>query len=222
MATLNGTTKDLPVPSPRMRNEELFSPKFLVKIVSSKHGAVVASLPDQVSMDLSSDWDTAIGGGGTANTGLGIIAAEALGLSVRTQYSSAQVWSGNSPININIPLQFYADSSSKDEVLSPIIKLVKMALPRMSSDSKSRFAKLGLFVPPGPRIFDINSNANDEISIQLGSFLLFRKVIITNVNPTFISRELHATGFPLKASCDITFRTIFSLTGNEFERMFTL
>jgi len=222
MTVVNGATRDITSASPRQRDEGNFSNNFLVKIISSQHGSVIARAPEELALQLSSEWDSALGGGGS-NSGLGILAAEGAGLSTRNEFSSAQVWSGNSPIEITIPLEFYAEESSQEEVVNPIIKLVKMALPRKGGTTNiPGVGEVGLFVPPGPRIFNTGGSANDQITIQLGKFVTFRKVIMIEANPVFVTKEMHSSGFPLRATCEIRFRTIFSLTGDDFQGMFSV
>ena len=220
MTSLNQNNAEIPsVISARQSNTNEFSTNFLVKINSSVNGAVVARAPEEVSLRLSSEWDTALGQSTSSN--LGILGAEVAGTSIRTQFSSAQVWSGNSPIEITLPLEFYSESSSREEVINPIVKLAKMALPRKGgSINIPGIGEVGVFIPPGPRIFNLQNDANDQITIQFGNFVTFRKVIITEVEPVFVTRDMHSSGFPLRARCEITFRTIFSLTGDAFQEMF--
>ncbi|NNK83724.1 MAG: hypothetical protein HKO92_11425 [Flavobacteriaceae bacterium] len=199
--------------SDRQSDTRYFSPNFLVLISSSANDSrVVARLPEELQMQLASEWDTPLVG--STPGWLEIGAQELLGKSFRTQFASSQVWSGSSPIEITLPLEFYAESNPKTEVISPIVELAKMALPRKSGEG-------GQFIPPGPRIFGLREQTgNDFISIEIGNFLIFTKVIITQVNPTFVTRDMTKLGLPLKASCEVTFRTMFSLSGGDFARMF--
>lgn len=206
------TVKDRPGSATSRQNDtRYFSNNFLATVYSSRHGGVVARAPEELSIQLSSEWDTPLlqsGVSGAIEIGL----QELANRSVRTQFASAQVWSGSSPIEITLPLEFYAESDPKLEVIDPIIKLAKMALP--GSVGKN----FGQFVPPGPKIFDFTSG--DQISIDIGNFLNFQKVLIIGVNPTFITRDMTQKGLPLKATCEVTFRSMFSLTGNDFAGMF--
>jgi hypothetical protein len=203
--------------SDRQNRENYFSSNFLVFIKSTFNGVVVGRLPEEISMQLSSEWDTPLLSSGVSP--VEVLLQEGLGKSTKTQLASAQVWSGSAPIDITIPLEFYADKDPRKEVIQPIINLTKMALPRKSGDTKG-----GLFTPPGPRIFRKNtrkfSKLSDLINIDIGNFMNFNKVIITSVNPTFTTRDMTQNGKPLKSSCEITFRTMFSLTGDDFETMF--
>lgn len=189
-----------------------FSVNFLVTVYSSCHGAVVARLPEELQLQSSAEWDAALAGGGPAGI-TNYIAQEVGGVSTRTQFASAQVWSGNAPGELVLPLEFYAQDNPKIEVVDPIIKLNKMLLPRL----KGREG--GLFVPPGPRTI-LRNKSHDQITIDVGNFLFFTNVVITNVSQVFVTRDMTQSGLPLRASCEVTFRTLFSLTGNQFEAMF--
>lgn len=202
--------------SNRHNDEVKFSKHFLIFIKSTANNShVVCRAPEDLSLQLTSDWDNAIDGGSVASV-IELGAQEALGRSTKSQFASAQIWAGTSPINITISLEFHAEENPRQEVLNPIIELTKMALPRQSGSGGSK----GLFVPPGPRIFNKDGTSNDNISITLGNFLQFRKVIITDVSPVFSTRDMGKDGIPLRAKCDVTFRTSFSLTGADFENMF--
>ncbi len=200
--------------SNRHRDERKFSPNFLVYISSSKYKTTVVSrAPEDLTMQINADWDTPLaqsGASGIVEVGV----QELLNRSTKTQFASAQIWSGSTPIEITLQLEFQAEQDPKQEVIQPIISLGKMALPSLSGEGGSK----GLFSPPGPRIF--NFGGGDNIIIQLGEFLIFESVIITNVNPVFKTRDMGVSGVPIRATCDVTFRTAFSLTGNEFENMF--
>ena len=202
--------------SPRQNDTRFFSPNFLVTVFSSVHNGVVARLPEELQMSLTSEWDTPLLSSGAS--ALETLVQNGFGKSTRTQFASAQVWSGSSPIEITLPLEFYAEENPKLEVVEPIVRLSKMALPRRGSTDK------GLFTPPGPRIFKVDtrqlSNKHDDITISVGNFLTFNRVIITNVNPTFITRDMTQDGLPLRATCEVTFRSMFSLSGDDFSSMF--
>lgn len=200
-------------PSPRQNDTRFFSTHFLVKVYSSLHGSVTARVPETLALQLTADWDTPLS---SSNPGfLDVALQEIKSLATKTQLASAQVWSGSAPIEITLPLEFYADKNPKLEVINPIVLLAKMALP-----SATNLAEHGLFTPPGPRIFNVGGGANDQISIEIGNFMLFTKVIVINVNPTFTTRDMSKSGYPLRATCEVTFRSMFSLTGPEFAGMF--
>lgn len=201
--------------SSRQNDSRFFSPNFLVYI-SSKKGTVVARAPEELALNLTSEWDTPLLSSGF--TLLDLALREGFGKSTKSQFASAQVWTGSSPIEITLPLEFYAEADPILEVVQPIVTLARMALPTLSGKAGDQ----GFLTPPGPSLlgFNIRGNeskdSNDQISIVIGNFLNFTNVIITEVSPTFVTRDMTKGGAPLKATCDVTFRTMFSLTGNDF------
>lgn len=200
----------------RYQDSEVFSPAYLITVTSSSHGSVVARLPQEVSFQIRSDWQAAIAGepfGHTAN----IVAGEISGYSLKTQRMTAQTWLGNSPLEITLPLDFQAEINSQLEVVDPIIRLCQMALPKPGGNTGIGGES---FIQPGPRIFGIADNANDTIIIKIGKFIQFSKVIIVNVSPVYKTQDMSKDHKPLRASCSMTFRSMFTLTSSDFAHQF--
>lgn len=200
-----------------------YSDLFTVIIKSSntagnKGYTVTARLPQEIQLQLSSVWDSPF----VQSTGNALVESlsNAVGVSSKLQYASAQIWSGSSPIEITLNLEFYAESDPAREVLQPIIQLSRMALPRLAGTKKG-----GLFSPPGPRIFTLDidgqDTSGDKITIKIGKFMNFTNVIITDVSPVFSTKDMGRAGIPLKASCSITFRSMYTFTGAELEAALT-
>ena len=199
----------------RQTDETYFSPHYTMEINSSRHGIVKARVPEQIQMQITSEWDSILGSSGL--TSIGVLVSELSKFSTRNEFTSALAWAGNTPIELTIPLEFYAESHAEEEVIEPIRKLGRMALP----GSKSLFnGNIILFSPPGPRLFDLGDATSDDIIIQIGNFLYFTQVVIVGINPTFSTKDLSPEGFPLRASCDVTFRTVLTLTYDKYSRLF--
>lgn len=205
-------------PVSRQKKDD-FSNVFLVTIKASSgldDVSVIARLPEEIQMQLASEWDTPFLQSG--GTGILEVAAQTLGgVSTKTQFASAQVWSGSSPIELTLPLEFYAQENATRDVVQPIVALAEMALPRTSNRGEG-----GLFTPPGPRVFAKfgKLQGDTNITVQIGSFLTFKRVIITTVNPTFVTRDMTQDGAPLRATCEVTFRSMFTLTGDQLRENF--
>lgn len=205
-----------PSPSNRHRNPELFSPNYLVYIKSDRHNCtVVARAPQELSLSLNSEWDTPLAQNGISSV-VEVAIQEGLNLSKQHQYASAQVWSGSSPIEITLDLEFQAEEDPVREVVQPIINLGKMLLPELKGDQ----GDLGFFTPPGPKVFNKGRQFEDFITVSLGGFMVFKKVIVLSVNPVYNVRDMGVSGLPLRATCSVTFRTYLSLTGSDFASMF--
>lgn len=224
--------------SERQNDSTRFNPDFFTLISSSQHGNVVARLPEEVPISISSEWESPLSSFGGLKTKVAdFTLRETTGLTLKNQLFSSQIWSGSSPIEMTVPLEFYADRDPSREVIQPIIRLAKMALPRYNNNPDlkniltydNKQLPLKPLTAPGPTIFDEENEfvKSDEIVIQLGNFLKFKRVIITNININFNTRDLvgntrYSKGKPLRASCELTFRTIQSLTGEDFFSMFII
>jgi hypothetical protein len=187
---------------------------YLVTISSSQHGDVVARLPEQIVMRIGSEWEPAL-----RIPGVGFVeklSQELIGKSLKIQRFTAQVWSGNSPIEMELNLEFVAETNPEQEVLAPIRLLAAMVLPR-----KARGAGVDArVVPPGPRIFGISGEgANDHIVVTIGKFLKFDNVIALEASPIFHAK-MDSGGRPLRAELVLRFRTMLSLTANDLTTLF--
>ena len=198
----------------RMLDSANFDLSFLVSITSSQHGQVVSRVPERVSINLQSEWDTVLGGG--VSKFFNFALQETAGISANTKFSTAQGWQGTAPIEITLPLDFYAEQSIANEVVNPIATLTKMALPRANGS---------FYAPPGPRVFSNLAERftvdtdSDHISVVIPGFLELTNMIVVSVNQEWVTRDMHKDG-PLRASCSVTFRTLFAFTQQDIEDSF--
>ena len=217
--------------------EPILSENYLISISSSYHGSVEARIPEIISMTINSEWKSLIGDNDASGSIIKVAIQEFLNKAPSTQVMTAQVWSGNAPIELTISLEFKAghnpqfDSKNSSgqrgsgyyDVILPIKKLSKMALPSGGKGSL-------LLTPPGPRLFQspvdktgfavISERGDgDTITIKVGKFLTFNRVIITNVSPEF-SGAMSTEGYPMSAKVDVTFRTLYSLVTEQVDKMF--
>jgi hypothetical protein len=86
-------------------------------------------------------------------------------------------WESTEPIEFNIRTKLVAEQSAEEEIMNKISLLSSLVLPRRSDSflgiNTERFGVSLLKSPPR------------DISLQMGSKLRFRSVVIKNVNPTF-------------------------------------
>jgi hypothetical protein len=165
-------------------------------------------------------------------------------VSLTSQSMTAQVWEGSQPIELTLEIEFIAESDPKREVLLPIVNLLMMTMP---SNNGGTFLR-----PPGPEYTDlqdwkalvndwqnlagVNNMTNLErikkgregikgvkgaISIDLGKFMYFDNVVIETVNTTFHSM-MHSSGIPLRATCAVTFKTLFVPVAEDLANLFNL
>lgn len=195
---------------------------YKVRIAQAGGGQVEAYVPETFQLAVTSQFGQPFGQG-ISNSTVGT-AAKMLGLGALTsQAMTAQVWEGTQPIEITLELELVAESDPKAEVLEPIKKLLAMTMP-------SRGGSGFLLDPPGPKYVDIvdwhafeaakgEGKAKKQITVQIGTFLLFDNVVIESVNTTFYSM-MHESGIPLRAVVAVTFKTFFIQLSDDIPRIF--
>lgn len=197
------------------------NPNYQVRIKQDAN-EVLAYVPETFQISVSSQFNQPFGQG-LSNSTAGT-AAKVMGLGALTSQSmTAQVWEGTQPIELTLELELVAEYDPKAEVLEPIKKLLAMTMP-------SRGAGGVLLDPPGPKYKDVldwaafdvikgEGKAARQITVQIGTFMLFDNVVIENVNTTFHSM-MHESGVPLRATCSVTFKTFFIQLTDDIPRLF--
>jgi hypothetical protein len=185
-------------------------PTYLIYVSSSQHGTVVSRAPQNIALSVDAEWEPALNLGSVGNVAL-LALQEGLGITPRYKFTTAQIWTGQSPIEISLELQFQAEESSRKDVIDPILALMKMAMPRPSDT--------GLLKPPGPRLFNSKPEDNDRIVVEIGNFLSFDAVSVIDVSPNY-DLLMSVDDEPMSATCTVRFRTIYALNTEEIQRMF--
>lgn len=194
------------------------SPHHLMSVKSTRHNVqVMASAPDSIEFNLSSDWEPL---SNDSNNKIAVMAEQFTGTSIRNQAMSAQAWSGVSPLQFSVQMNYHAEFNAEQEVLEPFKYLSMMALPAVNGK--------GFFIPPGPKVragqaarnlFGLSS-IGDSISVNIGQFIVITNLILLNVDTNISLRDMGPIGTPNKLSINVTFRTLESITYNEFLRFF--
>lgn len=198
---------------------------YKVKITSSKlNWGIVAALQDRTSLRVSSDWEPIIPRGLTGlGMRLGALTQLALGKALYTKWMTRRIWVGTSPLQMTMNLLFVSINNTKLNVMYPCMILQQLVLP--SADKNAPVT--GLLSPPGPSPFYLGEEESpltlppsirehitkhsEFITVSIGDFLRFEKVIVQDVNVTFDSR-MSVDGFPISASVDVVFQTYEILT----------
>jgi len=186
--------------------------------------SIRASLPETFEFMSDSDYDTPFSSGIISNARLKLITRLTTGSAGATQNMSMQVWQGTNPINLSFPLVFTAESDTDKDVITPIKQLTKLTMPSSVG---------GVLFSPGPRfkkkdtldknaaLLDILSyvELTNLISLQIGNFMYFPSVVITSVSQQYDVR-LDGRGRPIKATVSVGFRTFFTPTQDDVEKMY--
>lgn len=212
--------------------EEQVDSRYKIYVSSAQVGKTVeAVLQDKISLKITSEWEPFLPLGTVsqvANSATQLVG----GVSLLSRFMTRRIWKGTSPIGITITLQFESINNTYNDVVDPVISLMKMALPYEDNDLQVFGAKIPLVSPPGPSPFttgndnvsndqklstgDVDKIANslkkgDQISIKIGNFMKFDSVIISEVTPE-VSNRMSVDGFPISASVSISFETYEIIT----------
>lgn len=114
---------------------------------------VIGHLPEEFNLDTQSEYDTPFADGLVSDRRVQTI-MQLAGWSPTVQAMTAHFWRGSSPIEINLPLVFYAKDSTSN-ITADVLKLKSLQLPRVDKDTK-------FLRPPGPRM-KLNTEAAKRI-----------------------------------------------------------
>jgi len=134
------------------------------------------------------------------------------GRTAKTAMSTQRKWTGSSPIGINLKLKFEAVNKVNEEVLLPCKLLQSLTLPY------SGIKGFGL-LPPGPNPYTLEqteeSSRGENVTINVGNFIRFTSVIVTNVKVTYENRM--SDDGPIGAEVDLSIETWRMLTRDELD-----
>ena len=189
---------------------------------------LVSNIPEDFSLQSQSKWDEL----GKASPMIGGALEFAGGIdsvlkffgrqnAVTTNLTQFPVWQGNEPVSFQIPFNLYALSSAKDEVIDPVVKLLRFMTPTLEDN-------LMLHVP-GPTLklkkegdwlggFELDKKY--YMTLTFGTFLRIKGVIIENVTPTFQS-TFTPRGYPLSAKVEVSVRTVLPPTSQDIANWFS-
>jgi len=229
-----------------MSIEKLGPYDIIVEINNDPSQTVVGKLPVNFDFEVASSWSSPFASFGHGTFG-NILALG--GISLKFQAASVQVWEGSAPINIRLPIEFFATGKKKpgingvsksgawDEVVTPIIRLMKLAAPTLRDANGA-----AMYDPPGPNVdfgklaADIvkeigldsasdfirkrtSTGTGDDIVLYLGKFAVLDRLIVKSVIPRW-SSVMDPDGIPMKASAEVTFSTWMTPDRNKIEKFF--
>jgi hypothetical protein len=122
-----------------------------------------------------------------------------------------QVWTGTEPLSTTLSLKFSMDRDAKKDVMEPVLAITKLALPSIGDKDT------GALIGPGPSILStfeegkIGSFAEGKnLHCYIGNFKI-SNIIVTRAVPTF-SKHTDQYGYPIWATLELSFTTVFSAT----------
>lgn len=133
-----------------------------------------------------------------------------------------QVWTGTAPLSTTLSLKFSMDRDAKKDVMEPILAITKLVLP--STGDAGAPASAGALIGPGPSILStfeegkIGSFAEGKnLHCYIGNFKI-SNIIVTRADPTF-SKHTDQYGYPIWATLELSFTTVFSATVEMLKNM---
>jgi hypothetical protein len=120
-----------------------------------------------------------------------------------------QVWTGTEPLSTTLSLKFSMDKDAKKDVMEPALAITKLVLP--STGDK------GALIGPGPSVLSTfeegkigSFTEGKNLHCYIGNFKI-SNIIVTRAVPTF-SKHTDQYGYPIWATLELSFTTIFSAT----------
>lgn len=150
---------------------------------------VVGIIGEGSSRELTALWESPFENdtpGSFFSKGAGLAQIET-GKTSKSTLNTTQVWSGTTPHNFNLVLEFYAVSDAYSAVQAAVIELEKMAAPEMNEKTP-----LGR-IPP-------------TVTLRVGRQIIYPECVITSVSRDLdgpISRD----GYPLRGSVTLQIET---------------
>ena len=207
---------------------------YVVIITSTRHGVVQAWLPDAINLTAHSSWGPIVG---NIDSALGNWLGGNFG-DPNTTFASkrltAQEWRGSEPLQLMMELHFFATEGAYQEVVEPIKRLVKMALPRAVNPNLFSLqapgpvpAGSGIFVPKtilgipipggGREIGGAGKPNEDLINVYIGNFLAIKEVFIAAIPTIEFKGKLSTDGLPMEGVMQIVFKTVYAPTTQDID-----
>jgi hypothetical protein len=187
-----------------------------------------ATLQEKIDLVTSSRWESLTPTSFSA--AINAVSQGVLGMSVASSLATRRIWTGTEPLEFTIIFRFEAQEDPKTEVVQPSLILQQMSLPGRSFTGGLEW----FLIPPGPapmpevtnivnavsgnRLSNL-SNLGEDVTITIGNFLKFEKVIIEKVSTTYESR-FDQFGSPLGATSKVTFSTYEIMTKETLEESY--
>jgi len=217
----------------------LVPPEYLIRIRSKLMGIIIyALLQEKISMRVGGQWEPFSGQGALWVTSP--VFQAIFGATTAMPWMTRRAWRGTTPMTISLNLRFEAVSDAQREVIDPCMALQMLSLPytkkwiagqatydvmrnyinTLLPEKKELLPKeIDTLVPPGPSAIPTVLEG-DNIRIDIGNFLTFDRVIVSDVSTDFdvkFTRE----GMPISSSVTVQFETYEVLTKQTLEAAYT-
>jgi hypothetical protein len=158
-------------------------------------------------------------------------AANAMGFQIQNKALSSNIWQGTSYLTISIPFIFKVESDVNTELLEPIQRLMRWALPTTTDIMGMDVALAAPYRPFTKLSADtskkqtstsstlVEGNAGSPVTVQFGNFFTLPSCIITSINQTYDSM-FDKDGKPVSAKLDVQVMSTTLITAEDIDSMF--
>lgn len=194
-------------------------------------------VPESFSVQINTDWQAQFanaleegigkipGRFGAAATA-GLQASKAMGFQPQSKVMSAQIWQGTSSLDITIPFILKAEKSAGQEVMEPIRRLMRLALPTTFGIGAASVLQAPFNPAEVARRIVANGGkggartaGNAAIQVQVGRFFYMPDCIIKSISQSYDS-IFDEFGMPLSAKVDVSVSSFFIITAEDIDTMF--
>lgn len=214
------------------------NPAYRIELYASDEGpkgermTISAFMPEAFGVNLASTWDSIIknylpsGAGSALESTLQAAQAVTGFRTVLDNVSTLAAWTGNSPLEFDVPFRFDAITDAYTDVFMQCYNLMLLASPTL---------KGGILTPPSggldwrtlkaqyqENVSAYNKGNNTDyrpMSLKLGNFAYITGVVLTGVNISFISK-FDKDGYPMAADAQVSLRTTMSPTKEDIMNWF--
>lgn len=195
--------------------------KVFIKQGSSNVVGVPLILTEDVTLNLSSNFESIFGGEGNSLVTLASGIAQDIGLGGFSTVFKGQgfrVWKSTEPLSVNLTFTFHVGINEEynpyTEVVLPAKKLASLALPGQGS--------AGNLIPPGPSISsvffpDASGVKGRILSVQIGNIVAIDNAVIEKAEPTFskeMMRGFDGVEYPMSAKVNLDIKSVVIATTN--------
>ena len=184
---------------------------------------IIASAPEEFSLDVNSDWTPLLGGLVDKIIGemgpkfqLAADTMKMMGTPLQNTFMTQQTWNSTSPLELKIPLKLNQVYDARQEVTIPTLQLLSLCLPSTADTGSTTIDAILPLLAPGP---SLAPSSICNISVSIGRVLKFTNVIVTGVSAVFTTLPT-AQGDFIACDIDLSIRTSRIITKKALLDMF--
>lgn len=176
--------------------------------------SIRAILSSDLNFNVAATWESAVGAGSSfpgsrVLTGADKVFQSLSGHSIQQPWFGRKTWKGTAPLTFQMTIRFVAWDNPLKQVKEPMMKLLSLVYPRLSSEvgPEGTLPALSTYYIPGPSLFYPNPVTDgfdgDAVSIRVGNMIYYQACYIEAVNirvPNIFSDQ----GLPLMCEATLT------------------